>query len=207
MDTQDISRRGFVGLVLAAAAASAAAGLAGCDTPAPRRRFPELTYGHLGKFRLDVARVDVVSEYKSPFAPPNIEHLLPVSPEQTMRRWAQDRLEATGAPGRTAQFIIQDAKVTDTELPRTPGIKGAFTTDQTNRYDASFQARLLVRSERGGLREGEASAWATRSRTVPEGITVNAREQVWFELVEAAMNDLNAELDRQIRANLARFLR
>ena len=207
MNNQDISRRGFAGLVLAAAAAVSAGGLAGCDTPPPRRRFPELTYGHLGKFRLNVARIDIVSEYKSPFAPPNIEHLLPVSPEQTMRRWGQDRLEATGTPGRTAQFLIQDAKVTDTALPRTPGVKGAFTTDQTDRYDASFQARLLIRSERGGLREGEASAWATRSRTVPEGITVNAREQVWFELVEATMNDLNAELDRQIRANLGQFLR
>ncbi len=203
----DISRRGFAGLVLAAAAAFGTAGLTGCDTPAPRRRFPELTYGHLGKFRLDVARIDIVSEYKAPFAPPNIDHLLPVSPEQTMRRWATDRLQAIGTPGRTAQFIIQDAKVTDTALPRTQGIKGAFTTDQTDRYDASFQARLLVRSERGGLREGEASAWATRSRTIPEGITLNAREQTQFELVEATMNDLNAELDRQIYANLSQFLR
>ena len=181
--------------------------LAACDTPAPRRRTPDLTYGHLGRFRLDVARIDVVSTYKSPFAPPNIEHQLPTSPEQAMRRWAADRLVATGAPGRVAQFIIEDAKVTDTALPRTPGVRGAFTTDQTDRYDASLAARLKVLADRGNLREGEASAWATRSRTVPEGITVNGREQVLFELVESSMNDFNAELDRQIRANLAQFLR
>jgi hypothetical protein len=86
-------------------------------------------------------------------------------------------------------------------------VRGAFTTDQTDRYDASLAARLKVLADRGNLREGEASAWATRSRTVPEGITVNGREQVLFELVESSMNDFNAELDRQIRANLAQFLR
>ena len=41
---------------------------------------------------------------------------------------------------------------------------------------------------------------------MPEGITINDREKVWFELLEATMNELNAEMDRQIRANLAQFL-
>jgi hypothetical protein len=115
-------------------------------------------------------------------------------------------LVPTGTPQRYARFVIQDAKVTDTLLPRTPGVRGAFTTDQTNRYDGSLAVRLDVRSERGNLREGEASAWATRGRTVAEGITVNEREKAWFDLVESMMNDINAELDRQIRANLGQFL-
>jgi hypothetical protein len=42
---------------------------------------------------------------------------------------------------------------------------------------------------------------------VPEGISLNEREKVWFDLVEASMNDINTELERQIRANMARFLR
>jgi len=201
-----LTRRAF-GRAVISISALGAVGLAGCDTPPPRPRTPELTYAHLGRFRLDVARIDVVSTFKPPFTAPNVEHLMPVSPEQVMRRWAADRLVATGTPGRTAQFVIEDAKVTDTKLPATPGLRGTFTTDQSDRYDASFAARLRIRAERGDLREGEASAWATRSRTVPENITVNGREQVWFELVEATMNDLNAELDRQIRANLSQFLR
>lgn len=183
-----------------------AGGLAACSTQPPRPRFPELTYGHLGQFTFDVQRVDIVSEYKAPFASPNVEHLFPTAPEQTLRRWAQDRLAATGTAGRYARFVIQEAKVTETQLPRTPGVRGAFTTDQTQRYDGVLSVVLEIREERANYRAGTASAWASRSRTVAEGITVNDRDKVWFDLIEAMMNDLNAEMDRQIRANLAQFV-
>ncbi|MBV8536994.1 MAG: hypothetical protein JO128_15445 [Alphaproteobacteria bacterium] len=182
--------------------------LAGCATPPPQNRFPDLTYAHLGKIRLDVAQISVVSDYKSPFAPPNIEQDMPVLPEKAMRRWATDRLVATGSPGHTAQFVITDAKVTDSKLAKTPGLRGVFTTDQSDRYDTSFAARIVVKAEPGSFGgAGQATASATRSQTVPEGITVNEREKVWFGLVEATMNDLNVELERQIREHLQLFLR
>lgn len=194
-----LSRRAFTTLLLGTA-------LTACSSPPPRARFPELTYGHLGLFTLDVERVEIVSEYKPNFGAPNVEQMFPTSPETTLRRWAQDRLAATGTPGRYARFVIQDAKVTEAELPRTPGVRGAFTTDQAQRYDGSLSVLLEIREQRANFRAGTASAWASRSRTVPEGITINDREKVWFELLEATMNELNAEMDRQIRANLAQFL-
>jgi hypothetical protein len=95
----------------------------------------------------------------------------------------------------------------ETELKRTQGVRGAFTTDQSQRYDLSLACSLEILDDRGLLRQAFASAAATRFRTVPEGISINEREKVWFDLVEASMNDINAEMDRQIRANMARFLR
>ncbi len=35
---------------------------------------------------------------------------------------------------------------------------------------------------------------------------LNDRERVWYEMVEQMMGDINAELDRQIRANMQRFM-
>lgn len=183
-----------------------AGGVAACSTQPPRPRFPELTYGHLGQFHLDVARIEISSEYKATMASPNVEHLFPTPPEQTLRRWAEDRLVASGKPGRYARYVIQDAKVTEAELPRTPGLRGAFTTDQTQRYDGALSVLLEIREERANYRAGTASAWASRSRTVAEGITINERDKLFFELLEAMMNDLNAEMDRQIKANLAQYL-
>lgn len=203
---EPITRRRWLGGA-ASLAVLAATDLAGCSTPPPQNRFPELTYAHLGQYRLDVSRIDVISQYRSPYAPPNIEQDMPVLPERAMQRWAADRLVATGTPGHTAQFIITDAKVTDTKLPKTPGLQGVFTTDQSDRYDSSFAARLVIRPDPGAIGSGEARANATRARTVAEGISVNDRHKVWFEIVEATMNDLNAELDRQIRDHLGRFLR
>jgi hypothetical protein len=41
---------------------------------------------------------------------------------------------------------------------------------------------------------------------VREDITINDREKVWFEMLEQAMNELNTELERQIKGNMARFM-
>jgi hypothetical protein len=123
-----------------------------------------------------------------------------------MRRWAQDRLAASGTEGRFARFVILDAKVIETNLPRTGGLTGAFTKDQSQRYDLSMSAAIEVREERGNFRSGYATASTSRSRTVREDISVNEREKVWFEMLEQAMNELNTELERQIKANMARFL-
>jgi hypothetical protein len=199
-----LSRRRALAL---GAASLATAGLAACQSSPPRGRLPELTYAHLGVFRLDVLRIDIINEYRAPLASPNVDHLLPTPPERTLERWARDRLTASGTPGSIARYLIQDAKLVETELKRTPGVRGAFTTDQAERYDLSLAAAIEVLNERTQIREAYASAAASRFRTVPEGITINEREKVWFDLVEASMNDINAELERQIRNNLARFLR
>lgn len=180
--------------------------LAGCSTTPPPPRFPELTYGHLGVMRLDVEKVEIASDYQAPLKPPNVDHLFPTPPERVMRRWAQDRLAASGTPGRYARFVITDAKVTETNLPRSTGITGAFTKDQSQRYDLSMSAAIEVREDRGNFRSGYATASTSRSRTVREDITINDREKLWFEMLEQAMNELNAELERQIKSNMARFL-
>jgi hypothetical protein len=185
---------------------AAAAFLGGCESGPTQARLPELTYGHLGAIRLDVARVEIADEYQEPLRPPNVDHLFPTPPERVLRRWATDRLAASGTPGRYARFVIQDAKVIETELPRTGGVRGAFTTDQTERYDLTLKVAIEIREERGNFQSGFVTASTARSRSVAEDISVNDREKVWFEMLEQAMNELNAELDRQIRANMTRFL-
>lgn len=180
--------------------------LGGCQSAPPQPRFPELTYAHLGAMRLDVARIEIADEYQEPLRPPNVDHLFSTPPERAMRRWATDRLAASGTPDRYARFVIQDAKVIETDLPRTRGVRGAFTTDQTQRYDLTLKAAIEIREERGNFQTGFATASTSRSRTVAEDISVNDRERVWFEMLEQAMNELNAELDRQIRTNMTRFL-
>jgi hypothetical protein len=202
--TDNVTRRRVMALGLAGLAASS---LAACSDSPSRQRLPELTYGHLGTFRLDVARIDIVNQYRSPLTAPHVDHVMPIPPERTLERWARDRLAATGAAGAIARYTIEDAKMIETELKRTQGVRGAFTTDQAQRYDLSMAASLEILDDRGLIRQAYASAAATRFRTVPEGISINEREKVWFDLVEASMNDINAELDRQIRANMARFLR
>ena len=58
----------------------------------------------------------------------------------------------------------------------------------------------------GAGQRGEVMAEATRSRTVPEKITLNDRDKVWFEITEALIRDLDKELDAAIRRFLQPFL-
>lgn len=177
--------------------------LTACETPPPVLSFPELTYSHLGQMRLDVGAMDVVSEYRSPMAKPHVEHQFPVSPEKALRRWAADRLKPEGAEG-TARFVIIDAPVTETVLKKDESFKGTFTTQQTERYEAVLEAALEIETVRG---RGRAAARVSRSITVPEDASLNDREQEWFKLVEAVMNDFNGEMDRQIRQHLVNWLK
>jgi hypothetical protein len=189
--------------VLAGLAAAAAGTLAGCNAPPQRYEFPELTYTHLPPIRLDVAVVDVVDSYRAPRVAPNVEHLFPTPPATAMARWARDRLVAAGSNGG-ALFTILRADVVEVPLTRTTGIKGVFTTDQTYRYDATLEIRLDAENT-SGLRRGSITARATRSRTVAEDMTLNERERLWFDMTEALMRDIGAEIEKQIDAYLAAF--
>ncbi|MFQ5939211.1 MAG: hypothetical protein ACE5KL_03960 [Alphaproteobacteria bacterium] len=191
-------------LSLIALAGALAAALAACETPPPRPAFPELTWAHLAPFSLDVAEIAVTSDYAPPLAAPHVEHLFPTPPLGAAERWAGDRLRAAGGEGR-ASVTITDARVIETRLEGSGGLTGMFTTEQAERYDAAVEVVIEIRSDRGYL-DGRVRARAERSLTVPEDLTLNEREQVWFELTEALMADLNAELEANIQEHFQRFL-
>jgi hypothetical protein len=198
-----VHRRNF--LKLAAIGAPALA-LGACADAPPLPQFPTLTYTHLPRIVFEAERLEIANEYQAPLAPPNVEHLFAQRPDAVLQRWANDRLAVSGRGENLVRFVIGDARVTETELPRETGVRATFTNFQAQRYDGRMQATIEIRQVRGNFRVGDAAASATRSRSVAENISLNDRERVWYEMVEQMMADINAELDRQVRANLPRFL-
>lgn len=194
------SRRRFV------FSAAALAGLAGCNTAPPPPAYPALTYGHKGVFRFAAERIEIDTEWSPPLRRPNIDHEVPMTPSETLQRWGKDRLLAAGGAERYVRFVVREASLVETELPRTQGVRGALTTDQAQRYDLVLAAAVEMRQARGGLVEATAEARTSRFRTVAEGISLAARERVWYELLEQGMNDLDAELDRRVRTHFAMFI-
>ncbi|MGQ0677490.1 MAG: hypothetical protein ACT4N4_15580, partial [Rhodospirillales bacterium] len=63
---------------------------------AQESKFADLTFAHLPRLAIDAARVEVVQEYKSSGAKPNVEHQFPVPPATAVARWAKDRLDPVG---------------------------------------------------------------------------------------------------------------
>jgi len=188
-----------------AGAALFALGMIGaCATP-PAPQFPELTFTHLPTIDLGVARIEIVDNFTPPADAKHVENRMPVTPEHALRNWARDRLRATGVSG-TARFIIANAAVTETELKRSKGLTGVFTTEQSHRYDAAVNVEVRLDGV-PRVSEAYAQAGITRSRTVPEDASINVREEAWFSLTEEVMKDFDPQMSASIRKHLADFVR
>lgn len=190
--------RSFVLLLLAA-------GLAACETPNPAPVFPALTYVHKPQIRLAVGYVTVINEYEPSFSAPNVEHLMPVAPGPAAERWAADVVQAAGGVG-TAVVVIKDASVRETALKGTTGIRGTFTNDQSERYDARLEVRIEVRDPDNRVR-ATASAAVARTTSVAEDTTPNERAKVWYDLTSRLVEDLDVAIRPQVQRFLQNELR
>jgi hypothetical protein len=176
-----------------------------CETAAPPPRLPQMSFAHLTPIKLDVTRIETVSEFQPSFQPPNVEHLFPTSPEMAARRWIQDRVQPTGR-GRLARFIIHEASAVETKLKTDKGFGGSFKNEQSERYDLALSATLQILDERH-MPVANANARVTRSRTVLEDTSLAKREQIWFEITEAMLKDFDREIEANIRQYMAPYIR
>jgi hypothetical protein len=195
----------FSSIALRCFAAVAVLVVAACETPDPTPRYPDITFTHVAPMQFDVHDVDYVQAYVPPATLPNVEHLFPVRPTVVARRWAADRVAAVGLQG-IVRITLVEASVIETALDTTSGIKGAFIDDQAARYDAKVKMRIEIINSLGEI-EGRAEALAHRTRSVSEGITLVEREQIWFELTEQVMRELDVELEATIRRYLGNYIR
>jgi len=178
--------------------------LAACETTPAPRAFADLRYGHLPPIQLNAARVTVVPQYKSNTVKPHVEAEFPVEPAMVAAQWARDRLRATGS-GNSVRAMIINGAVVEVPLKRSTGIIGVFTNDQSERYDATLEVKIQMLAPDGREMASVASR-ASRSRSVPENISLAEREKIWFALTEAMMNDLNVSLERQILEHFSPWL-
>ncbi len=188
---------------------AAAVMVGACETAPPGSSFPDLTYEHLGAIGLDVGSISVANHYVAPLARPHVEHLAPVRPAAAMTRWVKDRLRARGqgkSKGNRLKVTIRNASIVEVPLRVTGGVRGAFTTDQSHRYDAALEV-VIELFNATGFQLALIKSQAKRYQTVAEGTPMAARERVWFEITEAMMKDINAQLEKNIRTYLGDYLR
>lgn len=190
-------------LVVAVAAALMASACQ--NAKPPMQRLPEISFANLRPFQLDVGQLEIVSEFVAPGRSPHVEHLMPVSPEGAAQRWAQDRLRPVGRAG-SARVVIKDAKVVEVPLAIDKGFSGAFKKEQEIRYDAALAVAVQILDARGMV-QGETVAQATRSRTVAEGITLNERDRVLYDISESLAKDIDQQMAQLIQTYLGRWVR
>ena len=179
--------------------------LTGCATEVQKPGFSQISFEHLQPISLNVARIEVENRYVSPATRPNVEHEFPVSPAAVASNWGRDRLRAVGQSG-VARVVVRRASVVEVPLKRTTGVTGAFTRDQSERYDAIIDMMVELRDADGNVRV-TAESTAKRSRSVSENVSLIEREKIWFEMTETMMSDLNTALENQVRIHMKEWIR
>ncbi len=180
------------------------ASLLGAQPSSAQQGFADITFAHKEPIRLDVARVEVVKTFQAPYAPPNVEHRFPIPPDLAVEQWARDRLKPVGA-GNLVRVVIKQSSVVEVPLETRGGLVGFFKTEQSERYDAVLEVWVEVRNDFG--RQGYAGATVKRSQTVPEDISPNELRQVWYEMTEKMIKDIDVRLEAGIREYLAGYVR
>jgi hypothetical protein len=183
---------------------TAALALSACQSKPPIQKLPDISFADKRPISLDVGQLEIVPEYVSPARKPNIEHLMPVSPENATVRWAQDRLKPMGRSG-FARVVIKDARVVEVPLRTDKTFTGMFKEEQAERYDGTLDVAIQILDERH-MQVGDVVARATRTKTVPEGVSLNERDRVLYEITESLIRDIDGQMDGLIRSYLNRWV-
>jgi len=179
--------------------------LAACTSPPPRPNFPDIHFTGNPPIRLNVGAVEIKENFHPPMKAPNVDHLYPVTPIHALENWAHDRLAAAGGTNH-AVFVIDDASAIETDLPPTTGVRGWFTTDQSERYDMTVSGTLTLYNASGAMLVS-TTAKATRYQTVAQDITPNQRDQTWYDMTKAILDDFDKQMDSDIRRDFTGFTR
>ncbi len=183
-----------------------AALLSGCASSVKRTTWPDITFQHRSPIGLRVSEIlfDDAAAAATVEAPArDIRYALPVSPVITMDRWAHERLQPHGGPGR-ARVTLTENRFVEVPLNTTSGVEGVFNIDQSERYEGALAVKVGIEGDPSGI--GSVQARATASRTVPENYSLNQREETLYEMMASIVTALDERLEQEIRANLAKWL-
>ncbi len=153
--------------------------VAACGGDAPPRPMPPLRYDYLTPLRLNVATVDVGEA--PPPSPAEAQSPAPVG--ATLRQMALDRIVAGGASGRAA-FTIAAAQV-----------------DRSSGHRNGLMAVRLEVFTPDNARAGFAEARVSRS-----SVTGDDLRGALYDLTRLMMDDMNVELEFEVRRSLRDWL-
>jgi hypothetical protein len=163
--------------------------LASCgddDVPAPTLRgdFPPLRYNYLPPISLNVQRVEIAGDYVLPQGDLEIIGSSPVNPIDTLYAMARDRLKPVAADG-AATFRILMASI----------------IRRREKLDGVLAVRLDVHNA-GDTATGYTEARVTAAHT---GLIRDQRAIV-YEMLRSMMENLNVELEYQLRNKLRAWI-
>lgn len=155
---------------------------------------------------VNVARINVVEDYRSPTSAPNVEYQMSMPPAQGIKIWANERLRAVGTQGQL-DVIISNASIKEVKLPVKQGMRGFFTDDQSERYDAALGVTLKLYDGINAISRADGEVSITRSRTLNEKASLADREKLWHDLSTDMVKAFDREAETRLKQYFSNYLR
>lgn len=179
--------------------------LAGCTNT--QSAYQGAEYNTANAVRMNVGAVLVDSAFTSAGIAPNIEQDLIPQPQDVLRtaltqHYVAARPNVAGA--QALRFVIKDASVVETPLSQPTGTVSQILSEQP---DFRYLGRVEVESKTEGAarQNGFVHAEATRSLEVANA-TPEKRAQLVQGMVKQMVDDVIAQLDQQINANMGGYI-
>jgi hypothetical protein len=152
------------------------------EAPAPvvRRDFPPLRYGYLPPIPLNVQRVEMAEGFIPPSGDEEVSGASPANLADTLFAMARDRLKPVAMSG-TATFRILTASIT--------------------RHRDTVNGELVVRLDVSDADGGNSGFAVARVTATHSGPIADIHGAV-YDMLKSMMDDLNVELEYQIRNKL-----
>lgn len=158
--------------------------LAACGDKPRRTDFPRFNYDFYTKFQLNVRTVDIETRFVPAKDKYDVAYLSPADPIAAVRQIGEDRVKALGNTNR-AVFAVVDATLTQ----RGDVVRGAL------------EATLELYSD-ANVSQGYVQARAERKHTGD----VDDLRGTLYDMVATMKDDLNLELEHQIRSKMKSWL-
>lgn len=158
--------------------------LSGCADDAPPENFPSPNYDYLPQLNLNVSHIAITDRTEAGLDPKSLEAQDPTSPNSALALMAKQRLHATGNTG-TGKFVITNVHFDQIDEQTISGSFAIKLTLNNNGHQGSITAKINHESSR---KENET-----------------LRHHL-FTLTQQMMDDMNVELEYQIRKNLDSWL-
>jgi hypothetical protein len=174
--------------------------LAACAAPVEPVETPDaMRFTEKPPIGLSVARVEIETMDTGERVDHEVLAKFAVPPEEAMRQWARDRLQAGGGTG-VGRFTILTAAVEEEKQQPAKGAVGWVSPAPGGRYTITVEGRLEILAE-GGQR-GMTAAKVARAKTLEPGLTAGERTRALYDLTLATMTAFDEQMERAIRRHL-----
>lgn len=158
--------------------------LSGCSDTQPPETFSRPDYSYLPSLYFNVGQLNITNQ--APIDDKNIAEQSPTPPASTLTLMAQQRLKTTGATG-TASFAITQANI----------------TKQAHHILAGTLSIKLTVDDPTQQHHGQITATVHQERSISSKLS---QQRNLYALNQSMMDDMNVEVEYQIRKHLSDWL-